>query len=305
MRRIQENKYDMKIDKHLQTLWEEDVDKMPEGELHQALDIFRQNRTIYSRSVRRRSRVSTILRYAAIFMLPLLSAILVWLFSASYYANDMQMAEYYVPKGCIDSLVLSDNTKVVVNSGTTIVYPHSFSSHAKERSVFVNGSCHFEVSKDASHPFVVHLGNVKVRVLGTHFSVNSYSDEEQVVVTLEEGSVNVSDSIQTMTLSPNEQLVYSRTAGTMHKQIVDAMAYNSWVKGGLNFTQEPLEKILKSIERRYRVTISIAKDVDSKRCYTMNFKKGETIERIMNVLTFVSGDMTYTKDGDSIFISKR
>lgn len=295
----------MKIDKHLQTLWEEDVDKMPEGELHQALDIFRQNRTIYSRSVRRRSRVSTILRYAAIFMLPLLSAILVWLFSASYYANDMQLAEYYVPKGCIDSLVLSDNTKVVVNSGTTIVYPHSFSSHAKERSVFVNGSCHFEVSKDASHPFVVHLGNVKVRVLGTHFSVNSYSDEEQVVVTLEEGSVNVSDSIQTMTLSPNEQLVYSRTAGTMHKQMVDAMAYNSWVKGGLNFIQEPLEKILKSIERRYRVTISIAKDVDSKRCYTMNFKKGETIERIMNVLTFVSGDMTYTKDGNSIFISKR
>lgn len=295
----------MKIDKHLQTLWEEDVDKMPEGELHQALDIFRQNRTIYSRSVRRRSRVSTILRYAAIFMLPLLSAILVWLFSASYYANDMQMAEYYVPKGCIDSLVLSDNTKVVVNSGTTIVYPHSFSSHAKERSVFVNGSCHFEVSKDASHPFVVHLGNVKVRVLGTHFSVNPYSDEEQVVVTLEEGSVNVSDSFQNVTLSPNEQLIYSRTAGTMHKQIVDAMAYNSWVKGGLNFTQEPLEKILKSIERRYRVTISIAKDVDSKRCYTMNFKKDETIECIMNVLTFVSGDMTYTKDGNSIFISKR
>lgn len=295
----------MKIDKHLQTLWEEDVNKMPEGELHQALDIFRQNRTIYSRSVRRRSRVSTILRYAAIFMLPLLSAVLVWLFSASYYANDMQLAEYYVPKGCIDSLVLSDNTKVVVNSGTTIVYPHSFSSHAKERSVFVNGSCHFEVSKDTSHPFVVHLGNVKVRVLGTHFSVNSYSDEEQVVVTLEEGSVNVSDSFQNVTLSPNEQLIYSRIAGTMHKQMVDAMAYNSWVKGGLNFTQEPLEKILKSIERRYRVTISIAKDVDSKRCYTMNFKKGETIERIMNVLTFVSGDMTYTKDGNSIFISKR
>lgn len=295
----------MKIDKYLQTLWEEDVNKMPEGELHQALDIFRQNRTIYSQSIRRRSRVSTILRYAAIFMLPLLSAALVWLFSASYYTNDMQMAEYYVPKGCIDSLVLSDNTKVVVNSGTTIVYPHSFSSHAKERSVFVNGSCHFEVSKDASHPFVVHLGNVKVRVLGTHFSVNSYSDEEQVVVTLEEGSVNVSDSFQNVTLSPNEQLIYSRTAGTMHKQMVDAMAYNSWVKGGLNFTQEPLEKILKSIERRYRVTISIAKNVDSKRCYTMNFKKGETIERIMNVLTFVSGDMTYTKDGDSIFISKR
>lgn len=295
----------MKIDKYLQTLWEEDVNKIPEGELHQALDIFRQNRTIYSQSVRRRSRVFTILRYAAIFMLPLLSAVLVWLFSASYYANDMQLAEYYVPKGCIDSLVLSDNTKVVVNSGTTIVYPHSFSSHAKERSVFVNGSCHFEVSKDASHPFVVHLGNVKVRVLGTHFSVNSYSDEEQVVVTLEEGSVNVSDSFQNVTLSPNEQLIYSRTAGTMHKQMVDAMAYNLWVKGGLNFTQEPLEKILKSIERRYRVTISIAKDVDSKRCYTMNFKKGETIERIMNVLTFVSGDMTYTKDGDSIFISKR
>lgn len=295
----------MKIDKYLQTLWEEDVNKMPEGELHQALDIFRQNRTIYSQSLRRRSRVSAILRYAAIFMLPLLSAVLVWLVSASYYANDTQLAEYYVPKGCIDSLVLSDNTKVVVNSGTTIVYPRSFSSHAKERSVFVNGSCRFEVSKDASHPFVVHLGNVKVRVLGTHFSVNSYNDEDQVVVTLEEGSVNVSDSFQNVTLSPNEQLVYSRIDGTMHKQMVDAMVYNSWVKGGLNFTQEPLEKILKSIERRYRVTISIARNVDSKRCYTMNFRKGETIERIMNVLTFVSGDMTYTKDGDRIFISKR
>lgn len=57
----------MKIDKYLQTLWEEDVNKMPEGELHQALNIFRQNRTIYSLSVRRRGRVSTILKYAAIF----------------------------------------------------------------------------------------------------------------------------------------------------------------------------------------------------------------------------------------------
>lgn len=277
---------------------------MPDGELAAALDVFRARRSSYERSCRRRKRTLRYLKYAAALVMPLVAAFAAWNYSADYYAQDSELVQCYVPEGRMDSLVLSDNTKVKINAGTSVLYPARFSSHSRDRNVYVTGNCHFDVAKDRMHPFVVNLGNLKVKVLGTHFSVNSYNEDDNVTVTLEEGLVRVYDRSHSMMLHPNEQLVYNRKTGAMRKGRVDALAVDSWTAGNLDFANRPLSEIVRTIERRYGVKIRVEEGVDTSRRYTMNFKKDEPVENVMKVLSIVSGNKGYRKRGNAITLYK-
>lgn len=288
-------------DEMLRRLWDEDVAGIPDAELRKALDTFRENRNAYEQSRLSKRRVISIMKYAALFFLPILTAWAAWNFSAEYHATGNEMAQCYVPNGKIDSLLLSDGTKVIVNAGSSIVYPSSFSKRDSCRNVYVNGNCHFAVTKDASRPFVVNMGNLKVKVLGTHFSVDSRTYENKVSVTLEEGLVKVFDDSRSMMLYPNEQLTYDMIDGKMTKKHVDALAINSWVNGDLDFSNQPLAEILKTLERRYDVKINVASSkIDLNSHYTMNFRKDESIGNVLKVLSIALGNVKYEKVGNSI-----
>ena len=289
-------------DEMLRKLWNEDVAEMSDLELNSALDIFRERRDMHEMAIGRKRQLLKIMKYAALFILPVLTAWAAWNYSVEYHAEEIAMEQCCVSKGKIDSLWLSDGTKVIVNAGSSIIYPSKFSKRDAYRKVYVNGSCHFDVTKDSEHPFVVNIGNLKVKVLGTHFSVDSYTDEDKVTVTLEEGLVKVFDENHSMTLFPNEQLVYDRNDGRMTKSRVDALAINSWVNGDIDFLNQPLSDMLKVLERRYNVKIHVASGIDLKSHYTMNFKKEEPIENVMRVLSIALGNKRYKKDGNVVLI---
>lgn len=290
---------DNKDDK-LRALWDAPQPDIDERQMAEALDTFRRNRRSHIRSNRRKKLLRSLLKYAAIIVVPLLTALAAWNYSAQYYADDNALVEMYVPDGKIDSVVLSDNTKLIVNAGTSVIYPARFNKHSKTRNVYVNGNCHLAVAKDPLHPFVVNMGSLKVKVLGTHFSVNSYNDNDRIVVTLEEGLVKAFDARHSMYLRPNEQLIYYRSDGRMQKQRVDAMACNSWVNGNIDFSAQTLGQILKTIERHYDVKFDVSRDIDLNRRYTMNFRKGEPIDRVLKVLSMIYGNMHYAKKGNTV-----
>lgn len=287
-------------DEALHRLWNKEVSDMSDSELSDALGIFRSRREAYKRAKHRRMRVLNIMKYAALLIAPIITAYMAWHYSAEYYAQETELTQYYVPDGRIDSLTLSDNTQVKIDAGTSIIYPAHFSRYTLNRNVYINGRCHFAVTKDPMHPFIVNMCNLKVRVLGTHFSVESYNEDDHIKVTLEEGLVEVFDKKQAITLHPNEQLVYNRKDGTMHKNRIDALAYNSWIEGNVDFTSQPLSGIIKTLERRYGVKFTVAKNINLNRCYTMNFRKGESIEQVLKVLSMISGSIHYIKNGNII-----
>lgn len=284
----------------MRRLWNGLDAEMPDGELAAALEVFRGNRSSYENSRRRKRLALRIARYAAAVAVPLVAAWAAWNYSAGYYAQDSELVQCYVPEGRIDSLVLSDDTKVTVNAGTSVLYPVRFNSHSRYRSVYVMGSCRFDVAKDRMRPFIVNMGSLKVKVLGTHFSVKSYNEDDNITVTLEEGLVKAYDSRHAMMLHPNEQLVYNRKTGAMRKGRVDAMAVNSWVSGGLDFAGQPLAEIVKAIERRYGVKIRVEEGIDTNRRYTMGFRKNESVDSVMKILSMVSGNVGYRRKGDVI-----
>ena len=165
--------------------------------------------------------------------------------------------EIYVPHGKKFQLKLSDGTFVHLNAGTSLKYPVNFIS-GKERQVFLTGEAYFEVAKDTKHPFIVHANGMGVRVLGTHFNVNTYAGSEPFTV-LVEGSVSVYENkIEnepriSKTILPGEKA--SLTGGDIAVSKVNVDNYIGWRVGSLIFIDLPFKEIIQKIERKYNVTI--------------------------------------------------
>jgi transmembrane sensor len=89
----------------------------------------------------------------------------------------------------VRQVTLSDGSQIELNLNTDL----TFSNYKDERRVTLKkGEVFFNVSHDASHPFVVRAGEGNIRVTGTRFNVWLY--EDQVRVNLIEGSVLVTSN---------------------------------------------------------------------------------------------------------------
>ena len=106
------------------------------------------------------------------------------------------------PRGGQYQIRLPDGSKVWLNAASKLIYPVSFNGRG-QRVVELSGEAYFEIFKNKLQPFVVKSKNQEVTVLGTHFNINSYSDEPDTKTTLLEGSVQVS-SLQPLSASGGE-----------------------------------------------------------------------------------------------------
>jgi len=164
------------------------------------------------------------------------------------------------PRGGEYKIRLPDGTDVWLNCASSITYPTAFTG--KDRSVRITGEAYFEVAKDAFKPFHVKAGDMEVEVLGTHFNINSYSDEESIKTTLLEGSVRVSgDGKESVILRPRQQAVImpsergSSGAGIKIVSNADTQQAVAWKDGLFRFNQADLPTVLRQLSRWYDVTI--------------------------------------------------
>ena len=125
-----------------------------------------------------------------------------------------------VPRGGQYQLVLSDGTKVWLNSASSLRYPTVF--HGNKRTVTLTGEGYFEVAKDKDHVFQVEAGGQKINVLGTEFNINCYADEADVRTTLLQGSVSVwlPGAPDSLMVWPGQQAV-SGPEGTGRLRVID------------------------------------------------------------------------------------
>ena len=146
----------------LRKLWDE-TDGTPELSDIEALSEHVSRRESYIQRQHTARLRGRLLRYAAVVMLPLLTALGVWQYSARHYSLQTEMVECHVPLGETTEITLSDGSVVTANAGTTLLYPRHFNSHTPQRSVYLLGEARFSVAKDRSHPFVVHAGELSFK----------------------------------------------------------------------------------------------------------------------------------------------
>jgi transmembrane sensor len=164
------------------------------------------------------------------------------------------------PKGRQFQLTLPDGSKVWLNAASSIQYPTVFTGN--ERKVEVTGEAYFEVAKNAARPFVVKISDeTEIEVLGTHFNVNSYLNEESINTTLLEGSVLVKTSSGRLKLQPGQQARVAANEKIKMLADVDVEKVMAWKNGVFNFQDATLEEVMRQLERWYDIEIVYEKNI--------------------------------------------
>jgi len=158
-----------------------------------------------------------------------------------------------IPYGRTAQLELPDGSIVHLNAGTHFKYPPIF--RASTREVILKGEAYFEVARNEQKPFIVNANDkATIKVLGTHFNVSAYEDENSVKTTLVEGSVNVSSRIsgRSLQISTGQQADMDAD-GELNMKKVNTEEYTSWINGVFLFDKESFRSVLRKVERYYNI----------------------------------------------------
>ena len=210
-----------------------------------------------------------------------------------------QYAEVYVPCGERMQVVLQDGTVVLLNSDTRLKYPQKFSLFHRE--VELSGEGYFSVAKMRNCPFVVKLDGLDIKVTGTRFNAKSYPDDQNIWVTLEEGSVRLKDNRRfEYSMVPNDKVVYNRVSGEYSVEHLQNLRTEfAWQDNHLNFYMTPLGEILKALRRQYDVQFLVKDSVMLNNRFTLSTAKVNIID-ILRDLEFVS-HISFVDKGDGTF----
>lgn len=206
-------------------------------------------------------------------------------------------------RGETQALVLPDGSEVWLNAASSIKYPSSFVA-ASNRKVELTGEAYFEIAKDKSRPFIVSTDKQEVEVLGTHFNINSYSDELTTKTTLLEGSVRVSDKAtnEEMILEPGMQSRLSKNKLTVSEvDVDDAIA---WKEGFFVFSNEPLGDIMKQVARWYNVEIEYKDDELRNKKFSGSVSRYAKVSQVLKKLELTKS-VVFRIEGQKIITERK
>lgn len=193
------------------------------------------------------------------------------------------MQTIHVPAGQYINITLPDGTLVWLNARTTFRYPVNFTK--KQRNVELNGEAYFEVTKNENSPFSVKTDKHTVKVLGTKFNIEAYSEKNNFVTTLMEGKVSIHPTASPSTpllLKPNTKAIYEN--GELTVQYVDDYSVYRWREGLICFKDASFASIMEDFEKYYGVKISINNNKVNKNKYTGKFRQRDGVDYALHVL---------------------
>ena len=226
-------------------------------------------------------------------------------YTAAEDQNKLVYNTLNIPFGRQFDLVLSDGTKVKLNSGSSIKYPVRFLK-GQDRKVFLKGEAYFDVTTDKAHPFIVNADEMNIRVLGTQFNLSFYPEDEDISTVLVEGAVvlykegadiNTNTSSQ---LVPGQMAEWNKINNTMTVKEVDTNIYTAWKDGYLLFKASPFYSIRSKLERHFNITIEDRSGRLANQIYTATFRN-ETIEEILEAFK-EDTHFEYIQQGSKIII---
>lgn len=200
------------------------------------------------------------------------------------------------PRGGQFRVVLPDGTKVWLNSASSLTYPTAFTG--KERIVELEGQGYFEVAQNAVLPFKVKVKEMEVQVLGTHFDVMAYTDENAVNTTLLEGTVQVKEGTETRLLKPGQQAVLKSHAFTV--QEADVKKAIAWKSGLFVFNNMALPAILREVARWYDVEI-VYETTPSTELYGGGIARNLNLSNVLTLLE-ASGFNHFRLEGRKVIV---
>lgn len=236
------------------------------------------------------------LRIAASLVIVSVVSYTVWYFTAST-ENQLEV----VSKNGVEKIILNDGSLVWMHGESKVMYYEKQSDGA--RYATFEGEALFEVVKDEKHPFTVQCGDVKVKVLGTSFSIKT--NPEHVELTVLTGKVNLSSSANTegIDVLPQEKVIY-KSNGEFEKLSTNQQEIASITKNtdyNMQFTNNRMNDVIERIESKFNVSVKLS-DKNIRDCQITADFTDQSLEKSLQLITEVL-DVTYSIKDNTVTIT--
>ena len=198
-------------------------------------------------------------------------------------AQQIALNTMTTPMGGTYQLKLADGTTATLDAGSSITYPVTFTG--KERKVEITGQVYFEVAHDARKPFLVTFKGNVVKVLGTHFNINSYTDEPELKTTLLQGSILLTTGKSQTLLKPGEQGVLNQGNGSVKVSAVNIRNEVSWTEDYFIFDKENIKEIMRQLSRWYGIEVVYTGPVTGEE-FSGAISRNKNISQVLHMLEY-------------------
>lgn len=256
-------------------------------------------------------------RVAAILLLPVLAFLFYTLSEnagtrietaqATYLPVDS--VEIIAPIGSRTVVQLTDGSEVHLNQGSSLKYPLAFTGHSRE--VRLLGEGYFDVTHNPEKPFIVKVGKLNIKALGTSFNVSAYLENDAVETTLVNGKVILESAekegvVKTIgAMAPGQHVNYNLKTGAVLCSEGNIEKYIVWKEGKLIFDETTLLEAAGKLSRMFNVTIEVDDDIIDY-TYTATFEDESLFQilELMTVATPISYKMLPRKNSQNNILSK-
>jgi len=250
-------------DKDLDSFLHDEMENMPDTiDENISLNMFK-NIQAQCKPVEKVRSISRFQRFgwvAALIILPLIASILTYFLSTS----DVNLVSasptiINVEKGQRIKVVLPDSTLVWLNSASALVHHNQY--NLSDRTVELSGEAYFEVHKNKDLPFIVKTPNFDVKATGTSFNIKAYPEDDNDIVTLISGSVDMITTQAVYNPEPNQQMVYNKQTKTVAgRSELNAELFTLWRSNTIRYNNENMDHVARDIERIFNMDVSFDKE---------------------------------------------
>ena len=215
------------------------------------------------------------------------------------------MIEKFSPMGQISKVFLPDGSLVWLNADSKLQYSSNYGENT--RTVSLTGEAYFEIKHEHSKPFLVKSGNVAITATGTSFNVNTFYNNSDIEIVLDEGELTIENLFSSLipgmplktTLVSGNKAIYSLRESLFNvDDIKDSYDYTCWKDGVLSFRHADFETVVNSLERWYGVEFTWDGEPESDWNYTGAFNN-EYLESVLKALG-LDGQFSYEINNNAV-----
>jgi transmembrane sensor len=225
------------------------------------------------------------------------------------------------PRAAQYQVELPDGSLVWLNAASSLRFPTAFTGG--ERRVEISGEAYFEVARfngrafgkpsvtegggEKKIPFIVDIlhstgaGGSRIEVLGTHFNVMAYHDEDAIKTTLLEGVVQFVSSNKKSVLQPGQQSQLTQDGIVQIIKNVNVNRVTAWKNGLFDFDNASIEIIMRQISRWYDVEV-IFKSHHNKDLFMLELPRSSKLSDVLKILE-LTGNIKFEIDGKKVIVS--